>query len=125
MLGPDRDDLKDVSILNRLDSFEDSHTTYEADPRHVQILLRELGVIGAKPVSSPGVAQQSFEKKELSAEDTKMYRSLTMRAAYLSMEGRASHGCFCSKIAHIPSWAREGKTHFTLLSVDPAAHSNQ
>lgn len=86
MLGPDREDLKDVSILNRLVSFEDSHTTYEADPRHVQILLRELGVAGAKPVSSPGVAQQSFENKELSAEDTKMYRSLTMRAAYLSMD---------------------------------------
>ena len=86
MLGPDKHDLKDVSILNRLVSYTDSFTTYEADPRHVQILVRELGVTEAKPVSSPGTAQPDQDYKPLSPERTQVYRSLTMRAAYLSMD---------------------------------------
>lgn len=45
MLGPDSHDIKDATILNRLIQFGEDETTYESDPRHVQILVRELGLM--------------------------------------------------------------------------------
>jgi len=50
LLGPDRGDVKDAMILNRLVHYDadSGETTYESDPRHVQILLSELNLKEAK-----------------------------------------------------------------------------
>ena len=59
--------------------------TYEADSRHAQILIRELGLQDAKTVKTPGVSQKTSDSPALSSERTSRYRSLTMRANYLAM----------------------------------------
>ena len=55
MLRPDSHDTKDATILTRLIHFGEDETTYESDPRHVQILVRELGLQDAKDVVTAGL----------------------------------------------------------------------
>ena len=88
MLGPDDGDVKDAMVLNRLIhySVENDETTYEADPRHAQILVRELNLEQAKTVSSPGVVRKDGESEALDPTMTSKYRSLVMRANYLAMD---------------------------------------
>ena len=43
-LGPETQDLKQVRVLNRIITLKNEGIQYEADPRHVEILLRELGL---------------------------------------------------------------------------------
>lgn len=87
MLGPDSHDMKDATILNRLIHFVENETTYESDPRHVQILVRELGLENAKDVVTPGVTRKYNPDSELlSSAEISRYRSLVMRANYLSLD---------------------------------------
>ena len=87
MLGPDSHDVKDATILNRLIHFGEEETTYESDPRHVQILVRELGLQDAKDVVTPGVTRKfDPESALLSVQEVSRYRSLVMRANYLSLD---------------------------------------
>ena len=87
MLGPDSGDVQDATILNRLIHFGKDETTYEADPRHVQILVRELGLQNAKDVATLGVTRKyDPECALLSAQEVSRYRSLVMRANYLSLD---------------------------------------
>ena len=60
----------------------------EADPRHVEILVSQMGLSNeSKAVSTPGVRTTDEEDgKELGAEDRACYRSWTMRASYLSQD---------------------------------------
>jgi hypothetical protein len=54
-LGPDKDDDKAITILNRCVEWTSHGLLYEADPRHAEILIRELGLENTKPVVTPGV----------------------------------------------------------------------
>ena len=60
----------------------------EADPRHVEILVSQMGLSNeSKAVSTPGVRTADEEDdKELSAEGRACYQSWTMRARYLSQD---------------------------------------
>ena len=54
LLGPDSTDDKEVPILNRVVRWENGDILYEADPRHVEKLLRDLGMESCKPLTTPG-----------------------------------------------------------------------
>ena len=41
-------------MLNRQISWEDGQINWEADPRHVEILARQLGMEGSSTVKTPG-----------------------------------------------------------------------
>lgn len=43
-LGPEPTREKEVSILNRVVRWSEDCLLYEADPRHVEILLKEMGM---------------------------------------------------------------------------------
>ena len=60
----------------------------EADPRHVEILVSQMGLNNeSKAVSTPGVRMTDEDDgKELDAENRACYRSWTMRAIYLSQD---------------------------------------
>ena len=62
----------------------------EADPRHMEILVSQVGLSDeSKAVSTPGVRTTDEEDgKELGAEDRACYRSWTMRARYISQDRR-------------------------------------
>ncbi len=55
VLGPDAADDKEVSILNRIVRWGSQELFYEADPRHVEKLLKEMDMVDCKPVTSSGV----------------------------------------------------------------------
>eukprot|EP00435_Cladocopium_sp_Y103_P016599 s3099_g4.t1 len=95
LLGPDKTDVQDVALLNRLIHYGESCTTIEADPRHVKIVLDELNLHGAKVVSTPGVQTKDADETPLDAKDSQRYRSLVMRCNYLALD--RPDICFSSK----------------------------
>ena len=53
-LGPDDDDLKEVNILNKIVRITTEGIELEADPRHAELIIRELGLEGCKATKVPG-----------------------------------------------------------------------
>ncbi len=54
MIGPGNRQQKEAKILNRVIRFTNEGLEYEADPRHAEIIVNELGLRNCKPVNSPG-----------------------------------------------------------------------
>ena len=55
VLGDEKTDDKSIRILNRLLEWRKSGITYEADPRHVEIVLNDLDMKNCASVGTPGV----------------------------------------------------------------------
>ena len=68
ILGPDGD-TGSIRILNRIVEWTGKGLRYEADQRHADIIVKELGLSGSrtKPVGSPGwqSKDQNNDKEEL------------------------------------------------------------
>ena len=77
-----------IDILNRLVSWTSRGIELEADPRHVDIILKEVGCEGAKVTTAlvKEKIEQVEEAEPLSSEDASWYRSVSMRLAYLSQD---------------------------------------
>ena len=60
---------------------------YDADPRHAQLILRNLILSESKKVGSPIVKRDLHNDGELPSAQVTTYRSLTMRGAYLAQDG--------------------------------------
>ena len=106
-LGPDtRRHVQQVRVLNRVLTWTQDGLVYEADQRHAEILIRELGLENGKPVATPG-AREDIGKASAVAADEKgnvvtvdedgenpllkdgeatKFRALTARANYLAQD---------------------------------------
>ena len=77
-----------IDILNRLVSWTSRGIELEADPRHADIILREVGCEGAKVTTA--LVKERIEEVEgaepLTPEDALWYRSVSMRLAYLAQD---------------------------------------
>ena len=62
-LGPEATDDKEVSILNRIIRWTEDSLLYEADPRHVEKLLRDAGLEDCNALGTPGVKQPTDADK--------------------------------------------------------------
>ena len=98
-IGPGPQDLKEARVLNRVISWHPWGIRYEADPRHAEVLVRELQVQDKECTVTPGV-KRSVEEIEgdeplTKEEDVTSYRALAARANYLSLD-RADI-CFAAK----------------------------
>jgi hypothetical protein len=59
-LGPDpRRHKQEVRVLNSVLCWENGGITYEADPRHAEMVIRDLGLENAKPVNTPGTREEA------------------------------------------------------------------
>ena len=58
ILGPDSHDMKEITILNRVLRWTPRGLEYEADPRHAEILISELGLQGATATAWPALRPQ-------------------------------------------------------------------
>ena len=93
VLGPPEDSecCHEIVILNRLLTWTAEGVEWEADPRHVDLLVEATGATGAK-ISTPVVKSKAEEEDdpelhaELDDSLTAIYRSCTMRASYLSQD---------------------------------------
>ena len=54
ILGGDKDDVQSINVLNPQRSWKDGEIHWEADPRHVEILAKHLGLEGASRLKTPG-----------------------------------------------------------------------
>ena len=94
VFGAGRDDSKEVRILNRhvrWNSYgERSWIEYEPDARHAELIVKSLNLESAKGVTTPSVKKRLEEvlatSPQLDALRTRQYRSVVMRAAYLSQD---------------------------------------
>ena len=77
-----------MTILNRIVTHEQDtgRVTYEAGPRHAEMIIRQLNLQNAKSVTTPAEKKKSSEVlasvglPPVTAEQTTLYRSLAMRA---------------------------------------------
>ena len=93
-MGMDESDDSHITVLNRLITLDKKSgaISFEADPRHSEMIVRQLGLESARAVTTPN------EKKKLtdvlaanglppvSRERATFYRSLVMRAQFLSLD---------------------------------------
>ena len=87
--------LTETSFLNRVIRWDPAsgRAELEADTRHVAMVLRDLGLEKSSPVVTPVAKRPQSEEllllagaKPLNGEDTTLYRSVTMRVNYLSLD---------------------------------------
>ena len=62
-VGPEESDGTVMSVLNRILEYNKSTgtLTYEADPRHAEIIVKQLQLEGAREVSTPSIKQTGEE----------------------------------------------------------------
>ena len=54
VLGRRDDEMQEIRILNKVVRVEEDGIELEADPRHAELVVRELGLEGAKASPVPG-----------------------------------------------------------------------
>ena len=89
MLGLDDIELQTSGkIRNRLISVDDAGWKLEADPRHAELLVEELGVKEGKGLVTPGVEERDDDKPEEKLDEgwASKYRSLVARANDLATD---------------------------------------
>jgi hypothetical protein len=90
-LGPSEGDGKSIRILNRVVEWTNSGISYEADQRHAEIIVRQLGLEKeSRSLSTPGVKLEEKREehdawdKEVTGSQATLYRALVARGIYLS-----------------------------------------
>ena len=61
MLGPEAHMSQEIRVLNRILRWTPSGVEYEPDQRHAEVLIQAMGMLGAKPVATPGVTGSQTE----------------------------------------------------------------
>jgi len=95
ILGPnaDKGELQEVRVLNRVITWTPDGLTYEADQRHSELIIQELGLEGAKAVTTPGnreeVERARAENEQqglLGKKEAAVFRGLSARLNYLAQD---------------------------------------
>jgi hypothetical protein len=78
-LGPDEKDDKAVRILNRVVEWTQEGLIYEADQRHAELIVKDVGLKeGSKSVNTPGIKGKE-EKAGESGFSESLFRSIAAR----------------------------------------------
>eukprot|EP00959_Pyramimonas_sp_CCMP1952_P005214 109604-Pyramimonas_sp.AAC.1 len=97
VLGWDDNDGKEIALLNRIVRLTEVQDgvpclQWEADVRHVEIVLSQLKLKpgkGSKSVTSPGIkrtAEELESSASLGTAEASLFRSVCMRINYLAMD---------------------------------------
>ncbi|CAE7551092.1 unnamed protein product [Symbiodinium sp. CCMP2592] len=80
--------IHQISVLNRLVTWTQEGIEMEADPRHVDLVLEQLGLEKGVSVTTPlvKVKEEDMDKTPLGTAEAALYRSIAMRIGYLSMD---------------------------------------
>ena len=70
----------EIRILNRIVRITDKGLEYEADPRHVELIVESLQLQDSKPVSSPGVKNPDSSTEAATKDDDPSSTSATVQA---------------------------------------------
>ena len=81
---------KQGKVLNRIVTCEDNGWTIEADPRHAELIVEQLGVEAARAVVTPGVdgteEVDNEEDIDIDGTDITSFRGVAARCNYLSFD---------------------------------------
>ena len=110
ILGPDPDECREVRILNRIIRWEQDGLCYEADQRHAELAVRELGLENCKPVATPGCHELCVKDGDLDTEtevllgaaEAKSFRSIVARINFLAQDRadiQFACKCVCCRMA--------------------------
>ena len=88
-LGPGQEYQQEINILNRIVGWDIAKgILFEADPRHVEIIIEQFGLKEAKIVSTPGTKDEGTTtedcNKELDEKQATQYRAIAARCNYIS-----------------------------------------
>jgi hypothetical protein len=89
IVGPDPGDLKEIRILNRLLRWTTEGVEYEADDKHVQTVIKGVGLEGdsnGTDVALPVDYEAEEGDLELSGQQAKVYRSLAATVNFLALD---------------------------------------
>ena len=89
VLGPGKNDQKEILLLNRVIEWTDQGIQIEADPRHVELILAELGLESAKSLNVTGSKTEDVVDSAdggLSPQEATRYRSIVARANYMAAD---------------------------------------
>ena len=87
IMGPDANDTKAIVMLNRIIEWNISGISMEADQRHVEIILKQLGMESCKGGDIVGVRPTLSEVEvEMSPQDVTRFRSLAARCNRLAAD---------------------------------------
>ena len=64
VLGHGAHELREARILNRVVRVTANGWEYEADQRHADLIIKELGLEEAKPAAAPGSKEEGRTKEE-------------------------------------------------------------
>ena len=71
LIGPHADDAKEIKVLGRVISYHPWGIQYEADPNHLGIALKTMGLEGCKVVVTPWVKETTMSALERNAMDAR------------------------------------------------------
>ena len=71
MIGPHADVAKEIKVLGRVISYHPWGIQYEADPNHLEIALKAMGLEGRKAVVTPWVKETTMSALERNARDAR------------------------------------------------------
>ena len=87
-LGPHKHHDKEIRVLNRIIPWTPQGIEYEADPRHVEVMLEELGPQNCTHAGTPGTSTEGRTKDDcdvpLQGTEETRCRALVARANYLA-----------------------------------------
>ena len=87
LIGPEPHDEKAIVILNRIIEWRGDGIVMEADPRHVEMILKELGMESCKGSDVVGITIDiRGDDVKLNKDDAKAFRSLAARCNFLSAD---------------------------------------
>lgn len=80
--------LKEARVLNRVVRADPQGWEYEPDQRHMELIVKGLGLENAKAVRAPGEDEKSWEEednaKSLNTVESQKFRSIAARCNYLA-----------------------------------------
>jgi hypothetical protein len=88
-IGPESKDEKTARVLNRIITFTSEGIEYEADQRHAEHMVRDMNMISAKSLSTPGTDEVYLSETKdelLNSHYESIYRSVTAKANYLAAD---------------------------------------
>ena len=88
MLGPEKGDDKEVTILGRVVRWRWWGIEYEADPRHREIIVEHFGFDeGTRPLKVNGSKEEEEgDEEELVSEEARSYRAVAARLNYMAQD---------------------------------------
>lgn len=89
LLGPESHHQQEIQILNRIVQWNGAiRLVYEADPRHAELIVEQLGLKESKSVTTPGTKEegrtQDNADEKLDENEATSYRAIVARCNYLA-----------------------------------------